>query len=135
MEFEGGVTCSFTMCAFTEGGRFLRIMGTKGELVATMGQPTVRIFDFEKGYGEDVSVSDQVVDDTIVGGHGGGDQGIIACFHDLLCGKEEDKSLADISTSVSNHMIVFAAEEARLSGQVVDVQQYERAFRERKETL
>jgi predicted dehydrogenase len=130
MEFEGGVTCSFTMCAFTEGGRHIRIMGTKGELSATMGQPTVRIFDFEKRRAEDVSVSDQVMDDTIVGGHGGGDQGIIACFYDLLCGREEDSSLADISVSVSNHMIAFAAEQSRLSGCVVDVEEYERAYRE-----
>lgn len=130
MEFEGGVTCGFTMCAFTEGGRYIRIMGTKGELTAKMGQPTVRIFDFEKGCAKDVAIADQVMDDTIVGGHGGGDQGIIACFYDLLCGKEEDSSLADISVSVSNHMIAFAAEQARLSGQVVDVEAYEHAWRE-----
>jgi predicted dehydrogenase len=118
------------MCAFTEGGRHIRIMGTKGELSATMGQPTVRIFDFEKRRAEDVSVSDQVMDDTIVGGHGGGDQGIIACFYDLLCGREEDSSLADISVSVSNHMIAFAAEHSRLTGQVVDVEAFEKSFRE-----
>ncbi len=130
MEFEGGVTCGFTMCAFTGGGRYTRIMGTKGELTAKMGQTTVHIFDFETRRSQDVSIADQVVDDTIVGGHGGGDQGIIACFYDLLCGKEEDTSLSDISVSVSNHMIAFAAEESRLSGRVVDVEEYERAYRE-----
>ena len=131
MEFEGGVTCSFTMCAFTGGGRFTRIMGTRGELTARMGQPTVRLFDFETRSEQILSISDQVVDDTIVGGHGGGDSGIVACFHDLLCGREEDSSLADIATSVSNHMIAFAAEESRLSGRVVDVAEYENAYREK----
>ncbi len=129
LEFEGGVTCSFTMCAFTEGGRYIRIMGTKGELVATLGKPTVRIYDFETCKAKEISIADQVVDDTIVGGHGGGDEGVLAAFYAQLNGMD-DTSLADISESVSNHMIAFAAEESRLRGQVVDVQAYERAWRE-----
>ncbi len=128
MEFEDGVTCSFSMCAFTEGGRHIRIRGTRGELTADMGAPTLRLFDHKTRQAEYIPIADCVLNDTIVGGHGGGDNGIVATFRRQLYG-ETDVSLADISVSVSNHMIAFAAEESRRTGQVVDVEAFERAYR------
>ncbi|MBO5898656.1 MAG: gfo/Idh/MocA family oxidoreductase, partial [Clostridia bacterium] len=129
MEFEDGATCSFSMCAFTEGGRHIRIRGTRGELTADMDAPTIKLFDLETRQVEHIAIADCVLNDTILGGHGGGDGGIIATFRRQLDG-ETDVSLADISVSVSNHMIAFAAEQSRLTGQVVDVDAFEKSFRE-----
>lgn len=129
MEFEDGVTCSFSMCAFTEGGRHIRIRGTRGELTASMGDATIRLFNLETRKVEQIAIADCVLNDTIVGGHGGGDEGIVSTFRRQLDG-ETDVSLADISVSVSNHMIAFAAEQSRLTGQVVDVEAFEQSFRE-----
>ncbi len=123
MEFEGGVTCSFTMCAFASGGREIRVMGTKGELRGVMGQPTLHHRDFITKQSSEIQIADKVVDDTIVGGHGGGDQGIITAFCDMLNGKSVS-SMADISVSVKNHMIAFAAERSRLEGRVVEVSEF-----------
>lgn len=125
LEFDDGATVTFSMCAFTRGGRELRIMGTKGELVGRHGSPTVTLYDFERQTTREIAVADKVVDDTIVGGHGGGDMGIMHAFHDLLCGVE-NIALCDLSEAVDNHMIAFAAEESRLTGRVVEMEEYMR---------
>ena len=124
LEFEGGALVSFTMSAFNKGGRFIRIMGTKGELTATMSDPIIRIYDFETKTNREISVSDMVTDDTIVGGHGGGDSGIVAAFYELLCGNKTD-SVCDIEETCRNHMIAFAAEKSRVEGRVVSLSEYE----------
>ena len=41
MEFDEGITVSFTMCSFNEGGRQIRIMGTDGVL-CHMGKTPLR---------------------------------------------------------------------------------------------
>ena len=65
-----------------------------------------------------------------MGGHGGGDKGIVYAFYDLLTGNENSKSLCDVSVSCENHMLSFAAEESRLTGKVVDVADYVRQIRD-----
>ncbi len=126
--FDDDLTITFTMCAFNKGGRELRIMGTKGELSACFGDTELTFYEFATSKTRKISVSDTVVDQTIVGGHGGGDDGILVAFHDLLCGRE-NFSLCDISESVDNHMIAFAAEESRLTGKVVDLREFKEKYR------
>lgn len=120
LEFEDGITCGFTMCAFSVGGRYIRVMGTKGEISGEFKCPTVDLYDFETKTHNEIKVADAAFDDSIVGGHGGGDDGIMHAFYELLCG-HEDVSLCDISVSAANHMIVFAAERARADGRVVSL--------------
>jgi predicted dehydrogenase len=128
LEFEGGVTATFSMCAFSQGGRDLRIMGTKGVLYGRPGAETVTLYDFAARKETEISVNDKILDETLVGGHGGGDTGIVSAFYDLLTGVP-NFSVCDISESVANHMIAFAAEESRLSGTVVDVAAYTASVR------
>ncbi len=123
LEFEDGITCGFTMSAFSIGGRYIRVMGTKGEISGEFKCPTVDLYDFETKTHTPIQVADKEFDDSIVGGHGGGDDGIMASFYELLCGKT-DVSLCDISVSTENHMIAFAAERARLEGRVVSVSEF-----------
>lgn len=124
LEFEGGVTASFTMSAFCRGTRTIRVMGTEGELTAEMKNPMLGILRFgEKEY-QEIPVSDMVTDDSIVGGHGGGDQGIMHAFYELLCGRRAS-GVCDIGETCRNHMIAFAAERSRLEGRVVCLSEYE----------
>ena len=60
-------------------------------------------------------------DETINGGHGGGDEGIIKELYEYLSGEYNGYRAADLKTSVYNHMIGFAAEDARLNRSVVNV--------------
>ena len=120
--FEDDITVTFTMCAFNKGGRFMHIMGTKGEIHAAVdGESPIEIFNFETRQTETVDVHAK---DGIVAGHGGGDLGIINAFYDYICGEHISNSISTIRESCDNHMIVFAAEESRKSGQTVDFEEY-----------
>ncbi|MBR2886366.1 MAG: gfo/Idh/MocA family oxidoreductase, partial [Clostridia bacterium] len=111
MQFEGGVTASLLMNAFNYGGRYIRIFGTKGELYANAKDTEITVFTFENR--ETTTISVPEVDESIAGGHGGGDGGIVSELYEYLSGSYKGFCAADIDTSVKNHMIGFAAEEAR----------------------
>lgn len=124
LEYQSGATVSFTMSAFNEGGRRIHIMGTKGEIYAAMSDESVTVYEFETGVKRQVRVSDAVVDEEITGGHGGGDRGIMRTFCEYLCGTYHGNTITDISTSIENHLVTFAAEQSRREGTVVTVADY-----------
>ena len=122
MLFEDDVTVTFTMNAFNKGGRFIHIMGTKGELRAAMDKSTpITLYDFET---KTTSEHPMIAQDGVNGGHGGGDTGIVYSLYDYLTGEYQGNSISDIEISVDNHLLVFAAEESRKRGQVVDFEEY-----------
>ena len=123
MLFEDDVTVTFTMNAFNKGGRFIHVMGTKGEVRAALdgkGTP-ISLYDFETKTTTEIPIMGK---DGIGGGHGGGDEGIVQSLYEYLTGTYTGCSVSDIRTSVNNHLIVFAAEEARKNGTVVDFADY-----------
>ena len=124
LEYESGATVSFTMSAFNQGGRRIHIMGTKGEVYATMKDKTITLYEFETGKKTEVPILDAITNQEITGGHGGGDRGIMRALSEYLCGTYKGNALTDISTSVANHLTVFAAEQARREGRVVTVDEY-----------
>ena len=124
LEYEDGATVSFTMSAFNKGGRRIRIMGTKGEIEADMGWDYVNLYDFQTMETEKISIADAVTDETIHGGHGGGDLGIVRAFCQYFTGCYTGNAIADIRTSVENHLVTFAAEDSRLSGNVITMEDY-----------
>ena len=124
LEYESGATVSFTMSAFNQGGRRIHIMGTKGEVYATMKDKTITLYEFETGKKTEVPILDAITNQEITGGHGGGDRGIMRALSEYLCGTYKGNALTDISTSVANHLTVFAAEQARREGRVVAVDEY-----------
>ena len=126
MEFAGGITAVLTMNAFNKGGRYIRIYGTKGELFAHMKDAEIQIYDFETKQTTFVPVLK--TEESTNGGHGGGDEGIIKEMYEYFCGTYTGYKAADIHTSVRNHMIGYAAEEARLNHTVVDVQKYTESY-------
>ncbi len=125
LEFDGGTTVSFTMCAFNKGGRQIRIMGTKGELFGSMGDPFVTLYDFATCEARRIEFSKVLLDDSISGGHGGGDEGIMMALRDRLYDQGEHPSICTIQETCRNHLISFAAEESRLTGKVVDMDEFE----------
>lgn len=122
MEFEGGVTVSFSMNAFNLGGRHIKIFGTGGELYGDMEENTIDVYSFKTKkitrYENDKIVGD------ITGGHGGGDTGIMVDLIKYINGEPTGKSICDVRTSYMNHILSFAAEEARVTGNIIDVKKY-----------
>lgn len=126
LKFGDDVFVDFAMSAFTRGGRVLRIMGTKGEITATMSGDKIDVYSFitKKTRHHDCN-SDSAVE-SIVGGHGGGDVGIIDALKNLVNGKTS-KSICSIAESCDNHMISFAAEESRINGgKVIELSDFEK---------
>ncbi len=119
MEFEGGATVSFTMNAFNKGGRYIRLFGTKGELYASAKDSEITVYTFEDCKHHKIPINS--ADESIVSGHGGGDDGIVRELYDYLSGNYTGYCAADINISAKNHLIGFAAEKARRSGTVEDV--------------
>lgn len=122
MEFEGGCTVSFSMNCFNEGGRNIRIFGTKGELMGDMRTNILRLYSFATKEWAEIDL--EKIDEAITGGHGGGDTGIVIDLLHLLKGEEPSKSVCEVRTSYENHLIGFAAEESRLNRSVIDLKLY-----------
>lgn len=122
MQFEGGATASLTMNAFNKGGRYIRIFGTKGELYANASDEEITVFTFADR--EKTSVSVPATEESIEGGHGGGDNGIVNELYDYFSGEYTGFCAADIDISTKNHIIAFAAEKARTQNTVENIVEY-----------
>lgn len=124
MQFGKDKHVTLTMSAFNKGGRASRFMGTKGELNANMEKQSMEFYDFAARETTELYDADSVFDQTIAGGHGGGDFGIIEDLYDYIANDNPTNSISDISVSCLSHLICFAAEESRLSDTVVDMDMY-----------
>ena len=122
LEFEGGCTVAFSMNAFNQGGRFIRIFGTEGELV-TRDQKTLELFSFDTKTWQTIDIT--AYGNDITSGHGGGDTGIVKDFLSLMRSGQPSKSICPVRTSYENHLIVFAAEQSRLTDRVVLLEEYD----------
>ena len=116
MEFEGGAVGSFVMTAFTaDGGRQLKIMGTKGHIQADMRKEQIVLHPFG---GESRTIDLQVQEEA--SGHGGGDFGLMEDFLSVVSAGGESRTSA--RASLQSHLMCFAAERSRLEGRVVDLE-------------
>ena len=124
MEFEDDVIATFTMSAFNKGGRKINIMGTKGELSGHAGVGDIEIYTYADRKTEIVKSTELLKDDSILSGHGGGDSRLIKALVDLIGDGQTSVSYCSALVSAKNHVAVFAAEQARKTGTVVDVDEY-----------
>lgn len=114
LEFENGVTASFTMCAFTwEGSRTLKIMGTRGQITGDVEENCVRVVNFATG---DVTEYHLNVDPA---GHSGGDIGFMQDVVKQIQSGGTYKGRTGIDNSVESHQIALAAEQSRISGETM----------------
>lgn len=113
MEMENGATISLTMCAFTsQGHRYLKIMGTQGDLEADMGQNKIEVTRFGAPP-ETIDVS-TLSDDF--SGHGGGDARMIKEFIDALKDPSASVMASTLEASLESHYVALAAELSREKG-------------------
>jgi predicted dehydrogenase len=116
IEFEGGVTATLTMSAFTPyARRRTRIMGTRAFLEGDGTQATVT--DFVTGRADPVEVPDMPAAWAHAwAGHGGGDFGIISSFVDAVASGDRSLIPTGPRESLDSHLMAFAAERSRQTG-------------------
>ena len=116
--FEHEKSATFTMTAFNQAGhRKTRIFGTRGELYGN-GE-TIEHFDFLTDQSRVISTA--TADASILGGHGGGDYGLMDRFVTAVARNDASYILSGVDESLESHRMVFAAEWARKERQVVDL--------------
>lgn len=116
--FEGDTSAAFTMTAFNKAGhRKTRIFGTHGELYGN-GE-TIEHFDFLTD--QTKVIPTETADASILGGHGGGDYGLMDRFVTAVARNDPSFILSGVDESLETHRMVFAAERARKEHRVVDL--------------
>ena len=110
------------MNAFNQGGRFIRIFGTKAELIADMDEGTIDIYSFATK--EHSLIELNKIGGTIFEGHGGGDTGIMIDAVKYFSDDVPGKSICSVRTSYLNHLICFAAEESRINNTIIDLNNF-----------
>ena len=136
IEFNSGATATFTLSAFTdEIDRTINIMGSHGQIRATMENDEIIVHHFGKGEGiyrnkEKVvynPIKEQASSTEEMKGHGGGDELFIQDFVNVLKGK--GNQLTSISQSIESHLAGFAIEESRLSQKIINMEDYIKSFK------
>ncbi|WP_031087011.1 Gfo/Idh/MocA family protein [Streptomyces sp. NRRL WC-3549] len=117
LEYEGGITASFTMTAFTAlDFRKTRIFGTRGSLEGDGRRITLHDFltDTQQTFDLDPDGGASAAD-----GHGGADTELLRAF--IAAVASGDRSLVGSGPyeTLESHLVVWAAERARRDGTVV----------------
>lgn len=116
LQFAAGQTASLTMTAFNQAAhRQTRVFGTHGELVGNGS--TIQHFDFLSDSWTPHET--QAPDASILGGHGGGDYGLMHAFIHAVNLDDPSTILSGPRETLESHLITFAAEQSRLQQRVV----------------
>ena len=128
LDFDNGVTATFSLTAQTgDVHRNIHIMCEDGEIEADDINKTIIVRKFPPNGRE--SYEERTIQiRTNRSGHGGGDAGIMEEFSASL--NESSESRSSISRSVESHIMACALEEARLTGQVIDLEAYRKKLME-----
>jgi predicted dehydrogenase len=119
MLFEGGKTADFTMTAFNQAhDRRTRIFGTRGEIYGD--GINLSHFDFLTDRTQVYTTLEN--DGTLLGGHGGGDYGVMDHFVAAVAQNDPSLILSGADESLETHRMVFASEQARRESKVVALQ-------------
>ena len=125
METTTGVTMVLHMHGHAgEEARTMRYDGTRGTLRAAFGRDQhLEVIDHRTGAIRPIPIT------RAPGGHGGGDDGLISAFVEAAgAGQPGPTEAVD---AVESHLLAFCAEEARTTGQIVDVSAARSALWER----
>jgi hypothetical protein len=120
MEFENGVTATFSLTAQTSACyRHIHIMCEDGEII---GDGETRQIVIRRHVSSPADTFDERIINirTNGSGHGGGDAGIMEDFAASL--NQSCESRSSISKSVESHLMACALEQSRHTSKVVDME-------------
>lgn len=109
--------------ATSRAGRYLHIVGTKGEIFGTLEDDKFTLRRFER---ENYDYYDEIIDLSVdlkenSGVHSGGDFAIVNEFLRYLGGDTSSISITDIDDSINSHFVVYAADKSSKTLNAVDI--------------
>jgi hypothetical protein len=118
LNYANGMSATLTMQGGSPvEGRTLRINGTRGTLLGNEARNELELHDHLTGG------SEKLAPVVPASGHGGGDAGIMRDFVHALQ-SEDPRVLTSARESLVSHLLAFAAEDARLTGRVISLDEY-----------
>lgn len=103
--------------------------GDKGEIRGAMEKNEIEIIHFGSGKVERISFED-------MGGHvghGGGDLRLVKDFLKLVRTNGASQGLTSADASVQSHLMAFAAEQSRVEGTIIGLQEFKERYRAKEE--
>jgi len=118
MELENDTTITFAMQGHSHNNvRTMRYDGTRATLRASEATNEITIYDHLTG------AEETIVPGSIMGGHGGGDTGVMNAFVSTMRNKGQEAATS-ARVSLESHLMAFAAEQARVTGQMLRMADY-----------
>lgn len=129
IEFENGVTATFNLSGFTNRiHRAIHIMCEDGEIFGDDETNTITVTHFSSN-GVDEYAAETIRPGKTVGGHGGGDTGLIQDFLSRVGRPGNSDSRSAISCSIESHLMAYAAEQSRITGRTIDIAELKNKMR------
>lgn len=129
MEFKKGVRGTFTVTAFTHNQfRETMLFGTTGSIYANTrdNEIIIRQHGMDEGAESFITV---IKPKEIVGGHGGGDVGLMEDFINVVNGSVKE-SRTSVKQSIQSHLMSYACEKSRLEKRRVEIETFKKEIKE-----
>jgi len=120
IEFKNDVTVSFNLSGFTNKiSRTIKVMCENGEI---RGDDSLNQIEVTKFASNAIVGFEQRIIHTgqPQGGHGGGDVSLVDDFISQMEARSNN-SRSSITQSVESHVMAYAAEQSRITGEIIDV--------------
>ncbi|MGB4660838.1 MAG: Gfo/Idh/MocA family oxidoreductase [Mobilitalea sp.] len=120
IEFDNEVTVSFNLSGFTNKiSRTLKVMCENGEIRGDTDKNVIEVTHFSAN-AIDAYETKVIHTEESAGGHGGGDYRLMEDFLTMM-ETRNGKSRSSVNKSVESHIMAYAAEEARITGRVISI--------------
>jgi predicted dehydrogenase len=140
MQFDNGSTATLTMIAFSKDTcvRKTKVYGTKGEVEWDDSRNPNQLVHYDfltkksnlvdcrlvSESDEELKKSERANKNIKLSGHSGTDYWLMHRFVEACLTRDQSLVLTDLEDSLKSHLIVFAAEHARRTNQVVDIEDF-----------
>ena len=131
IEFKNGVRGTFTVTAFTHNQfRETMLFGTKGSIYANTrdNEIVVRQHGIDENAESNITL---IKPKKIVGGHGGGDVGLLEDFINVVNSSEKEPRTS-VKQSIQSHLMSYACEKSRLEKRRIEIDSFKKEIKARK---
>nr|MCR4739534.1 Gfo/Idh/MocA family oxidoreductase [Lachnospiraceae bacterium] len=119
-EFENGVRATFNLSGFTNRMcRTVKIMCEDGEIRGDDDLNEIEVIRFSSNWKSEPEIK-KIIPEVREGFHGGGDNGLIADFLNMIDGNDSE-NLSAIDRSIEGHVMAIGADRSRIEHRTVDL--------------